>query len=95
MCSGERALFIAEELRLDQGVGNCAAVDGNKRLLVPGAQLVDRPSDKFLASAGLALDKNSKRGVGNLVDLLNHLLHLPTRIHQPSQRARSNLVCLT
>src|SRR5439155_1437307 len=94
MCPGERALLIAEELRLDQGVGNRAAVDGDKRLLATGAQLMDRPSDEFLASAGLALDEDRERGVGHLLDLLDNLSHSPTQAHQPPQRALDDFVCL-
>src|SRR3989442_3377653 len=55
---------------------------------------MDRPSNKFLASAGLALDEGRERGVGYLPDLLNNLLHLPTRAHQPLQRALDNPGCL-
>src|SRR5438876_3568995 len=42
--AGERALLIAEELGLDQGVRDRAAVDGDKRLLASGTELMDRPS---------------------------------------------------
>src|SRR5438876_9212573 len=94
MGSRERALFIAEELRLDQGVRDRAAVDGDKWHLASGAELMDRPSDELLAGAGLALDEDRERRVGHLLDLLNHLLHLPTRAHQPPQRALDDLVCL-
>src|SRR5207245_9459169 len=85
----------AEELRLDQGVRYRAAVDSDKRLLSPGTQVMDRPSDELLASAGLALDENSQRGVGHLLDLLDNLLHLPVRAHQKPQRALDDLVRLT
>src|SRR2546425_2126852 len=78
----ERALLVAEELRLDQGVRDRAAVDSDKRLLASGAQMMDRPSDEFLARAGLALDEDSERGVGHLLDLLDDLLHLTVRAHQ-------------
>src|SRR5882762_1740042 len=94
MCSRERALLIAKELRLDQSVRYRAAVDSNKRLLASVTELMDRPSDKLLASAGLALDEDSERGVGHLPDLLDNLLHLPTRDHQKPQRVLDDLVCL-
>src|SRR3989442_2498807 len=54
MGSGERALLVTQELRLDQGVRDCAAVDRDERLLAPGTQLMDRASDELLAGAGLA-----------------------------------------
>src|SRR5207245_1695072 len=90
----ERALLIAEELRLDQGVRDRAAVDSDKRLFASGTQLMDRPSDEFLAGAGLALDEDSERGVGHLLDLLDNLLHLAIRPHQKPQRALDDLVRL-
>src|SRR5207247_5254937 len=86
MGPGERALLIAEELRLDEGVRDGPAVHRDKWLLAPGAQLMDRPCHDFLAGAGFALDENGERGVGHLLDLLDDLLHLPARAHQPSQR---------
>src|SRR3989442_14442123 len=91
----ERALLVAEELRLDQGVRDRAAVDSDKRLLASSTQLMNRASDELLASARLALDENSQRGVGHLLDLLDDLLHLPVRAHQKPQRALDDLVRLT
>src|SRR3989454_11951076 len=76
ICAGERAFLIAEQFRLDQGIRDRAAVDGDKRLLVSGTQLMDRPSNKFLASAGLALDEGRERGARYLPDLPTHLLPL-------------------
>src|SRR5436309_495582 len=55
---------------------------------------MDCPSDELLASTGLTLDEDRERGVGHLLDLLDDLLHLPTRTHQPPQRALDDLVCL-
>src|SRR5439155_1839343 len=89
-----RALLVAEEIRLDQGVPDRAAVHRDKRLLSPGTQVMDRPSDELLASAGLALDEDSQRGVGHLLDLLDDLLHLAIRAHQEPQGALDDLVCL-
>ena len=94
MGTGERALLIAEELRLDQGVRDRAAVDGDKRILASGTELMDRPRDEFLAGAGLALDEDCERRVGHLPDLLDNLLHLSSRAHQPPQRALDDLMCL-
>src|SRR5438876_11555305 len=87
MGSRERALFIAEELRLDQGVRARAAVDGDKWHLASGAELMDRPSDELLAGAGLAFDEDRERGVGHPLDLLDNLCQLLARGHQPPQRA--------
>src|SRR5439155_11397954 len=90
----ERALLIAEELRLDQGVRYRTAVDRDKRLLASRTQVMDRPRDELLAGAGLALDENSQRRVGHLLDLLDDLLHLPVRAHQKPQWALDDLVRL-
>src|SRR5437773_8510655 len=53
---------------------------------------MDRPSDELLAGAGLTLDEDRERGGGHLLDLLDNLFHLPTRAHQPPQRAFDDLV---
>ena len=92
MRSRERALLIAEELRLDQGVRDRAAVDSDKRLLASGTQLVDGPSHELLAGAGLALDEDGERRVGHLLDLPDDLLHLTGRPHQPPQWALDDFV---
>src|SRR3989442_3135811 len=94
ICAGERAFLMAEQFGLDQGIRDGAAVEGDKRLLASGTQVMDCPSPKFLASAGLALDEGRERGVGHLPDLLNNLLHLPTRARQPLQRAVDDPGCL-
>src|SRR5439155_24529509 len=86
MRPGECAPLVAKELRLDQGVRDRAAVHGNKRLLAPSAQMMDRTSHELLASSGFTLDEDRKRRVGHLLDLLHNLFHLPARAHQPSQR---------
>src|SRR5438552_508805 len=83
----ERALLIAEELRLDQGVRDRAAVAGDKRLLASGTQLMDGASYELLARAGFSLDENRERGLGHLLDLPDDLLHLPARAHHPPERA--------
>ena len=85
MRTGERALLVAEQLRLDQRVGDRAAVHGDERLLAPAAQMMDRPGHELLARAGFALDEDRERRVGHLFDLLDDLLHLPARPHQPPQ----------
>src|SRR2546430_6785777 len=54
---------------------------------------MDRPSHKFLASTGLALDDNREGRVGHLPDLLDNLLHLSTRAYQQPQRALDGTLC--
>src|SRR5437867_9559814 len=94
MCPRERALLVAEELRLDQGVRDRAAVDSDKRLLASRTQVMDRPRDELLSSAGLALDEDSERVVGHLLALVDDLLHLAVRAHQEPQGALDDLVRL-
>src|SRR5437899_1021601 len=94
MCPRERTLLIAEELRLDQGLRDRAAVDRDKRLLASGTQLMDGASHELLASAGLALDEDGERGLRHLLDLLDDPFHLPARAHHPPERALDHLVRL-
>src|SRR6267378_3618886 len=54
---------------------------------------MDRPSHKFLASTGFALDDNREGRVRHLPDLLDNLLHLSTRAHQQPQRAPDSTLC--
>src|SRR5882762_5523329 len=91
MGAGEGALLVAEQLRLDQRVGDGTAIDRDKGLVAPGAQLMDRPSHELLAGAGLTLDEHREWGVGHLLDLLDYLLHWPTRALQELQRALDEL----
>ena len=83
MCSGERPLFITEELRFDEGVRDCAAVDSDKWFLASGTELMDRASHEFLAGAGLTFDEDRERGISHLSDLLDNFLHLPTWADEP------------
>ena len=53
----ESAGCIAEQLRLDQVLGNCRAVDGDE-IAVAATAVVDGPRQIFLAAACLALDEN-------------------------------------
>ena len=73
--AGERALDVAEELALEQGLGNGAAVDGHEGPVGPVAALVDGLGDEFLAGAALAVDQDRGRGGGDLVH------HLVDRAH--------------
>ena len=59
---GEAALDVAEQLGLEQRVGQAGAVDGDQRLAGPGAAAVDQPGGDFLADAALAGDEHL--GVG-------------------------------
>ena len=83
---GERALLVAEQFRLDQRFGNRAAVQSHEGLLAAGTELVDRASHQLFPCAGLALDQDGEVGVGDLLDLLDHLLDLLAPAHEPAER---------
>src|SRR5918999_3848744 len=83
----ECALLVAEELRFDQGIRDRPAVHGNKRLLPPGTQMMDRPRCQFFAGAGLTFYENREWGVGYSLDLLNDVRHSPARAFHPGQGA--------
>src|SRR5262249_61018428 len=52
--AGERAFFVAEQLRLDQLGGNRRAVDADERTIASAAALVDGPRHQLLDGPGLA-----------------------------------------
>ncbi|HVP92021.1 MAG TPA: hypothetical protein VMS75_12490 [Terriglobales bacterium] len=66
---------MAEELRLDELLGNGGAVDLDELLLGPQAVGVDGPGDELLARAALALDEDGRVGRGDLEDLPPELPH--------------------
>ena len=74
--AGERALLVAEQLRLDQRVGQRRAAHLDERLLRAQRVVVDGVRDQLLAGARLAADQHG--GVG-LRDLRHLLVHLPRR----------------
>src|SRR5205823_5567593 len=60
--AGEGALFVAEELALEQACGDGRAVHFYKGPLMAPAEVVNGTSDEFLARPGFAQDQD--RGVG-------------------------------
>jgi hypothetical protein len=72
--AGERALGVAEQLALEQVVGDRAAVDRDER---PGgaAALVQRPRHQLLAGAGLAADQHGLLGRRHPRDRRAHAAH--------------------
>ncbi len=73
--TGEGALAVAEELGLEQGLGDRTAVDRDEGLRRPRALRVDRARDELLAGAGLAADQHRRHAARDLVDQRAHLLH--------------------
>ena len=64
-CTGEGALAMPEQFRLEQVVGNRAAVDRHERPVGPVPVGVDHPGHQLLARAALAVDQHGQaRGCG-------------------------------
>ena len=66
--AGERALLVAEDLALEQRLGDGRAVDGHERLGGALAQLMDRLRHHLLARPGLAPDQHRRRRRRRLLD---------------------------
>jgi hypothetical protein len=83
--AGERALFVAEELGLDQVLGNGRAVDLDEGPFRPQAAQVQRVGDQLLAGPVFALDQDvgvtCRDGVDEL-EQLAHLLALPDDVRE-------------
>src|SRR5712692_10057323 len=75
--AGERALLVAEELRLDEILRDGRAVDLDERPFGALAVVVHRVGDQLLAGAVLALDENVRFAGRHALDQLEEILHLP------------------
>ena len=80
--AGEGALLVAEQLALEQVLGDGRAVEGQERCLGAGAVLVDGAGDQLLAGAALAGDQHGKGLVGDAADRLEDLLHRRAAAHE-------------
>jgi hypothetical protein len=67
---------VAEQLALEQLVGQRAAVDGDKRVIAARAVMVDRLGDQLLAGAALAAQQHGACGGRHLRHQLHDLTHL-------------------
>ena len=75
--AGEAAARMAEEFRLEQGVRNAGAVDGDERRRVPRAARVYRARHHFLADARFSRQQDLGVGTRGRVDVgLNTLHHV-------------------
>ncbi len=73
--AGEGAALVAEQLGLQQGLGDGGAVDGDE-LALAAALLVNRAGEQFLAGAGRAEQHDRYVGGGDALDGLADLQHL-------------------
>jgi hypothetical protein len=83
--TGEGPLLVAKQLRLEQVVGDSAAVDGDERVAAPLAFAVDGLRHQLLAAAGLADDQHRETGLRHGPHLLDQLPDLGARTHQRGQ----------
>src|SRR5215217_2477325 len=74
----EGALHVAEQLALQQVLGDGAAVDGDEGALHPGRAAVELPGDELLAGARLARNQHGDVRGSDLVDALVHVAHALT-----------------
>src|SRR5437667_4629836 len=72
--AGERAADVAEELRLEQGLGNRRAVHLDERHAALRAAVVDRARDELLARTGFAEDEHGALGFGDELRPPDHFL---------------------
>ena len=73
--AGERPFLVAEQLRLDQRVGQRRAADLHERLGCALRVVVDRLRDQLLAGARLAADQHRGVGARDLHHLLADCVH--------------------
>ena len=62
----------SEQLRLEQGLDDGRAVDGDEGPFVTPAELVNLTGDELLAGARLALDQHREIGGGHALDAVAH-----------------------
>ncbi len=84
--AGVRTLAGAEELGLQQRLGDRAAVDRDEGAVAAVAAGVQGARHQLLAGAGLAAHQHRRHAAGHLGDALLDLLHGRRRAHQPLQR---------
>ena len=80
--AGEGALLVAEDLGLEQRIGNGRTADGLERPRLPAAQIVDGAGGHFLAGAGGPEDQYRDVGLGGCADRLEHQEHLLVAANQ-------------
>jgi hypothetical protein len=84
--AGERAAHVAEQLRLEQRLGERGAVDADERRRRAGTLIVDHPDDELLAGAALAVDEHRRVERRDPGRQLEHLLHRGAARHELPRR---------
>ena len=73
--AGEGASLVAEELALEQSVGEGGAVDRDELATLAPPLEVDRPRAEFLAGPGFAVEQDGRVVLGESLDLGEDLVH--------------------
>ena len=92
--AGERALHVAEQVRLEQVRRQVAGVDGDERAIRPRRMLVQRPRHQLLAGAALAVDENGRPARRGLDDQVEHLPHARAAADDVAEAVRVRLKVL-
>ena len=89
---GERPPLVAEELGLEEGVGERPAVDLHEGALRARREAVDGPGDQLLAGARFPVDVDGGVGLGHLLHRGEHLPHhLALADHLPEPRGAGDV----
>ena len=80
--AGERPLLVAEQLALEEGLGERRAGHLDEGLVAPRAVLVERLGEELLPGAALSEEQDRGRGGGHLTDRLEHRQHLRALAHE-------------
>ena len=93
--AGERALDVAEQLALEQLLGQRRAVERDERLLRARARAVDRARDRALAGAGLAGDQHghARRATRSTIPSTRCIAALCATRPWSAKRARAGGAC--
>ena len=70
--SGERALFMPEQLRRNQRLRDRGAIDANERTTRPPGSTMDRTGDELFTRPRFTLDQNGRVGRRYFRDLSQH-----------------------
>ena len=90
--AGERALGVAEQLGLEQRLGERRTIDGHEGARRPRAARMDGAGGELLARAGLTCDEHRPRGGGGALDQVLDLRHRAARADERVERqVRRNL----
>ena len=90
--AGERAALVAEELRLEQLLGERRAVQGDERAAASRGCAMDESGDDFLAGAGLTGHEHGRVRLRDLGRLLQHLVPFRGFAHDADLSLRFELL---